>query len=197
MDSPAHATFYVKAGDTDCQLLARWAMDDTAEVAALLDLPQSSYDACLAEVSQYVDKCKCSNFNGFRSVYAYAPDGAQLGHLDVGWAKPHLYGTEVTGLGFLYVLPAHRSQGIASALLQAATDLANANGFPKTQVQVQVLLATRGRPITAFGWMQALVMSEANTAAMRFYTKHGFVDSGERKDTDFGPPACVMQRCVE
>lgn len=97
------------------------------------------------------------------STYLIAwQDGQPVGHAHIAWGGTHLGLPEIQDV---FVLPEHRSRGIASQLTKAAEDEARRRGADRISLSVS---------------------QEQNPAARFLYEKLGYVDAGVEPERVLG-----------
>lgn len=158
----------------------RASADDLDAVRQLLhDTWHATYDATMgAEVVNDITSRWHSVENLTRQLAD--PDGCFLvaensSGAIVGHAGAVRKSAEAVSLARLYVLPELQGSGVGTALLAAITDWAGQGTTIELQVEI------------------------ANTQAIGFYHKHGFIDDGRQVSCGGDPvagQATVMRRCV-
>lgn len=143
-------------------LIRQLTPDDAAafkalRLAGLREHPESFGATYERELQQSLDEVAKRLAPGpDRAVFAAEVDGALAGLIGI-YREASLKQSHKGGIWGMYVDPAHRGRGIAAALLQRALAFA----------------AER-----AGWWLVKLSANAANTAAIKLYESHGFVQYG-------------------
>jgi ribosomal protein S18 acetylase RimI-like enzyme len=140
---------------TDIRLTVRRAVE--SDDATLLEIDQTAWDATSGFPS-YQDSARDSFFarSGPEAHLVAEYDGAVVGYLRLQDKYPFPEGAGVLTINGLAVAHAARGQGVATALLEAATAEGKRRGARKISLHVH----------------------RTNTVARRLYERHGYIIEG-------------------